>query len=120
MTWEEEFDEKFHGNGDFPKRISDPILCDEIKDFIQKTREEAVREAQNTPLTYQQCEHLKNTIGKEWVREALEMVKDEVRKMKLTGDCENENCIHDACGTIRWYNKAFIQFFSIINKHKYL
>ena len=31
---EKEFDEKFFGNGKFPKRITDPILCDEIKDWI--------------------------------------------------------------------------------------
>lgn len=36
MTLNKRFFKKFHGEGKFPKRISDPILCDEIVEFINK------------------------------------------------------------------------------------
>lgn len=36
--WEKEFEDKFHHTGDnvFPKRIADPMLCDELKGFISE------------------------------------------------------------------------------------
>jgi len=30
----EEFFKRYHGEGDFPKRIADPVLCDDIVEFI--------------------------------------------------------------------------------------
>ena len=30
----EEFFKRYHGEGEFPKRIADPVLCDDIVEFI--------------------------------------------------------------------------------------
>lgn len=43
-------------------------------------------------------------------------MSDEVENRKMEGDCKDQNCSHDQCGTIRWYNKALNISLSIINK----
>jgi hypothetical protein len=47
----DEFDEKFHSKNEFdkfPRRIADPMLCDELKEFIiyatEQARAETIKE----------------------------------------------------------------------------
>lgn len=43
-------------------------------------------------------------------------MSDEIEKRKMDGYCKDENCSHDECGTIRWFNKGLNISLSIINK----
>ena len=96
MNWEEEFDKKFgvsHDKQEIPEKTWE--LYAELKYFIKKTREEAVREA-------------------------LEKVESDVVKMKKTektliGIDGVTDETHDA-----GINYAVYTVLSIINKHKYL
>jgi len=51
-TIEKEFDKKYFGNGKFPKRISDPILCDDIKAFYREQIGELIDEERSRIYDY--------------------------------------------------------------------
>lgn len=52
----------------------------------------------------------------EAVEQERKRMSDEIEKRKMDGYCKDENCSHDECGTIRWFNKALNISLSIINK----
>ncbi len=48
--------------------------------------------------------------------EERKRMSEEIEKRKMDGYCKDENCSHDECGTIRWFNKGLNISLSIINK----
>ena len=66
---------------------------------------------QNTKWWEGQKSFIENLLEQERKR-----MSDEIEKRKMDGYCKDENCSHDECGTIRWFNKALNISLSIINK----
>ena len=78
---------------------------DEILDFIENLLEQEREKSSDAKF------HFTNGVLEERKR-----MSDEIEKRKMDGYCKDENCSHDECGTIRWFNKGLNISLSIINK----
>lgn len=93
--WKEEFDKKFLFKS---TSYGDPAV-------------EYVNQANIIQDTTELKSFIENLLEQERQR-----MSDEIEKRKMDGYCKDENCSHDECGTIRWFNKGLNISLSIINK----
>ncbi len=107
-NWREEFDEKF---GVFSTNVNKrPLTSKAIESFIENLLE------QERKIMAGAIEMSKLGWIDEGRIEERKRMSEEIEKRKMDGYCKDENCSHDECGTIRWFNKGLNISLSIINK----